>query len=478
VDRDNDMYFIITGINNSNQNIAILYANDGVGNFSEVTDSTFEPIQKVSIAFADVDGDNDLDVLITGDNTAFQRIAKLYTNDGVGNFSEDTSASFVGVSEGSIAFADVDGDNDLDILITGEKASSQPTAILYLNDSIGNFSAVTGTSYEGVFESSLAFGDVDGDNDIDVLIIGKTNPYQPTARLYTNDGDGNLEEVSGTPFEAVYDGSIAFGDVDGDNDLDVLITGKNISNFKTANLYLNDGSGNFTLVSSPFPIVYRSSIAFADVDGDNDLDVLITGELSSASRKTKLYVNDSTGYFSNVSGVPFEKVSQSSIAFADVDGDNDMDLLITGELNSNNPITKLYSNDGSGIFSEVTDIPFYAVYDGSVAFADVDGDNDIDVVITGNDSLDQKTATLYTNDGYGIFSKFISTPFVGVDQSSLSFADVDQDGDMDLLITGEDSSSQIISRLYANDGTGIFSEVTGMPFEEVRFYSLCRYRWG
>jgi predicted nucleotidyltransferase len=91
---------------------------------------------------------------------------------------------------------------------------------------MGSFSEVTGTPFEGVAISSIAFADVDGDNDQDVLITGLNNSFR-ISKLYTNDGMGNFSEMTGTPFEGVADGSIAFADVDGDNDQDVLITGQN-----------------------------------------------------------------------------------------------------------------------------------------------------------------------------------------------------------------------------------------------------------
>jgi hypothetical protein len=98
-------------------------------NFTEVTGTPFTGVAQSSIAFADVDGDNDLDVLITGLNFMGQppgvRISKLYTNDGVGNFTEVFGTPFAGVEEGSIAFADVDGDNDQDVLITGGAITSR-----------------------------------------------------------------------------------------------------------------------------------------------------------------------------------------------------------------------------------------------------------------------------------------------------------------------------------------------------------------
>ena len=78
--------------------------------------------------------------------------------------------------------------------------------------------------------------------------------------------------------------------------------------------------------------------------------------------------------FTEVEGTPFEDVWQSSIAFSDVDGDGDKDVLITGYTygsSSNGLIAKLYTNDGGGSFTEVTGTPFEGVKYGSIAFSDV-----------------------------------------------------------------------------------------------------------
>ena len=84
-----------------------------------------------SVAWGDYDGDNDLDLLITGYDSSYNPIAKIYENDGSGSFSEDTSANLRGVRNGSVATGDFDGDNDLDLLITGRDSSNNPITKIY-----------------------------------------------------------------------------------------------------------------------------------------------------------------------------------------------------------------------------------------------------------------------------------------------------------------------------------------------------------
>jgi len=367
--------------------------------FTEATNTPFDGVSESAIAFADVDGDSDPDLLIVGVTRDYGFIANIFTNDGLGNFTEVTNTPLDGTQTGSTAFADVDGDNDPDLLITGSKKLGDQISKLYINDGTSSFSKQMGNPFEGVSFSSIAFSDVDEDGDPDLLITGLTNSSETIAKLYINDGIGNFTEMVGTPFEGVRSSSIAFADVNGDGYDDVLITGQNSSREYIANLYTNDGMGEFTeVLSTPFEGVRSSSIAFADVNGDGYDDVLITGQNSSFELIAKLYTNDGMGDFTEMVGTPFEGVWYSSSAFSDVDRDNDPDLLITGRNTSGERIAKLYTNEGMGQFTEQMGTPFVGISNSSIAFSDVNGDKDPDLLITGQNSSIYGVAKLYIND--------------------------------------------------------------------------------
>jgi hypothetical protein len=465
VDGDGDEDLLITGYFDSTSPISKLYINDG-GFFTLVEDTPFENVRFSSIAFSDIDGDGDQDLLITGSNSSYQKTSNLYTNDG-GTFTLVEDVPFDKVEHGSIAFSDVDGDGDQDLLITGSYLGSQKISNLYTNDGSGNFRLKRITPFDGVDKGSVAFSDIDGDGDEDVLITGSSNlyPFGSSSKLYTNDG-GEFTLIEDTPFEGVYNSSIAFSDVDGDGDEDVLITGQFSASIFISNLYTNDG-GEFTLVEdTPFEGVFYSSIAFSDIDGDGDEDVLITGKSGSSDRISNLYTNEG-GIFTLVEDTPFLKVEQSCIAFSDIDGDGDEDVLITGSKPTAAKISKLYKNNGSNFGPGGT--PFEGVSSSSIAFSDVDGDGDEDVLITGY-TTSVRIANLYINDG-GNFTLAEDTPFEAVGSGSIAFSDVDGDGDEDVLITGRFSGSQPSSKLYSNDG-GNFTLVEGMPFEAVGSSSI------
>lgn len=356
-----------------------------------------------TITFGDVDGDNDQDVVISGFADMIGASTKLYLNDGTGNFTEVEGTPFTAITRGAIAMADIDGDDDLDLLLTGEKGPQNRIAVMYTNDGSGTFTEVANTPFEGVYFSSVAFADVDGDDDQDVFITGTRIPFKGImSKLYTNDGAGNFTEAMGTPFDAVRRGATAFADMDGDNDLDLLITGEDESFAEITKLYSNDGLGNFTEVAgTPFIGVNWGDLQVADVDGDNDLDVLITGiNADGEGLIARLYTNEGQNNFTEVPNTPFDPVQFCAHAFADVDNDNDQDVIITGRRTTGLPnISKLYINDGTGAFSELANTPFEGISSGTLAFADVDNDDDQDVLIAGNNSLGDLVTKLYINEG-------------------------------------------------------------------------------
>ncbi|MBC6409973.1 MAG: VCBS repeat-containing protein, partial [Ekhidna sp.] len=379
-------------------------------------------------------------------------------------FTEKESTPFTGVNFSSIAFADVNKDGHPDVLITGWLGGSERIAKLYLNDGSGNFTEKTeGASFAGVNFSSIAFADVDKDGDQDVLITGSTGS-EGTSKLYLNNGSGGFTEKESTPFTGVGESSIAFADVDKNGYEDVLITGADGSLLSSSNLYLNDGEGGFTSETTSFTRVKNGSIAFADVNGDGHQDVLITGEGFFSTRAASLYLNNGSGGFT-LKAAPFTGVSLSSIAFADVNKDGHQDVLITGETDTGR-IANLYLNDGSGNFTEKTEGASFAEVSGSsIAFADVDKDGDPDVLITGYDGA-KNVANLYLNDGEGNFMEKSGTPFAEVAPSSIAFADVDKDGDQDVLITGQNNDLERIAKLYINDQAPVFSSESSASVPE------------
>jgi hypothetical protein len=306
---------------------------------------------------------------------------------------------------------------------------------------------------------SIAFGDIDNDGDLDFIATGKGGPVKTT--LYSNDGDGNFSEITGTPFIAVFGGKVAFGDINNDGFPDLIITGSTGGGARTVNQYMNDGAGNYSIKAiTPFEPNWGGDFAFGDIDNDGDLDVLMSGIDASDSAFTKLYLNNGMGDFSEATGTPFEDLGNSSVAFIDIENDNDKDLIIAGKNNSDILNTNLYINDGSGNFTLVANTSFENISSGDIAIGDSDNDGDQDILISGGAENNTNISNLYINDGTGTFTLLPATPFLGTQVGASDFADFDNDGDLDVLIVG--AGTEIIANIYENQGSNNFALIDSL----------------
>ncbi len=455
IDNDNDQDVLITG--ESIIEFAYLYINDGVGNYFQVP-TMFTPVKNGSASFSDIDNDGDLDVAITGSNYLLGRISKLYLNNGIGTFTLITGTPFDSVDYSDISFGDIDNDNDQDIIVSGENNAGLCITKLYENNGSGVFSLVTGTPFEGVKKGSLELIDVDNDNDLDLMLTGENNTGQYIAKMYFNNGNGLFTLITASNFTGVSLSSIAFADIDNDNDQDVMISGLNNANIDVCELYINNGNGNFVPSNlTSLTGVHNGTIAFSDIDNDLDQDILITG-FDSITECTLLYKNNGIGIFNQVLSPPIVDVGLSSIAFIDVDNDSDQDLVISGKT-SNGKISELYINDGSGNYSIAAPPPLIGASDCDAAFADIDNDNDSDLIIVGTQVGFKRK--IYTNNGFGVYSIDTGYSTLGNGRASVSFCDIDNDSDQDFIVIGYTTS------LHKNNGAGTFNFVPYSPFNGV-----------
>ena len=369
------------------------------------------------------------------------------------NVKLDTTQTLQDSDAGSVAFADIDLDGDNDLLITGTGPTGV-TSTLYENDGSGNFTAVSQPAIVNVYNGAAEFADVDSDGDMDLMMTGNTSSPSATANLYINDGTGNFTISSGTPFEASNSGDIDFGDIDGDNDLDLIMTGKDASGNVFSKLYTNNGTGSFTLVTGTiFTGVYMSSTEFIDVDNDGDLDLLMCGAESSDVSTAKLYKNNGSGIFNLVTGTPFENAQFGDIAFGDTDNDGDQDILIVGKNDSSQYIAKFYINTGTS-FSLQPNTPFPGTFLHSSSFADFNNDGKLDLLHIGN-ALNGLIGHIYENQGSNNFVLADST-LSGSYNGSNIVADLNGDNKMDIVTTGTSFTSPFRApKIYFNQSTSV-----------------------
>src|SRR5690554_5558596 len=256
--------------------------------FTEVTPSPFKDMFDGNSVFADVDGDGDLDLFIVGFASGESVI--LYKNDGNGNYTEDTGNSFEGVRQADVAVADVNGNGHLDLLISGRNSSGNAITNLYLNDGTGQYTLDNSVNFDGVKLGTVDFADFNGDGSPDVLITGDNGNINGITKIYFNDGSGSFTEQTGTPLIGVDYSAVIILDVNGDNHLDIIISGDKGNPDYSTNLYINNGVGQFTLQNSGLLAINRGALAYADVDGDGDLDVVVSGRTTGSTKESKLFL--------------------------------------------------------------------------------------------------------------------------------------------------------------------------------------------
>ena len=343
----------------------------------------------------------------------------------------------------------------------------------------------------GISNSAPSLGDIDGDGDLDAFI----GEISGTIKYYENTGSTSspvFVEKTGTdnPFnsEDVGDNSSpSLVDIDGDGDLDAFIGEKN----GTIKYYENIGSSsnpdfventNNPLSSVNLGFLSNPNPSFADIDGDDDFDAFIGSSDGTISYYENTGSTNSPSFFETTgTDNPFngESVVGSSPTFADLDQDTDLDVLI----GATDGTISYYENTGSTnspVFIKITgtDNPLDGEEINSSThpeLADLDGDGDPDLVV-GNNTADDIRYFINDNAAPEFINPLIDntgtdSPFNGVNvasKSSPSFADLDDDGDPDLILGQGDGSVSY----FENTGTStnpIYIEETGAsnPFDGI-----------
>ncbi len=271
----------------------------------------------------------------------------------------------------------------------------------------------------------LAVGDVNADGRQD-FFIGNAKDASGAIFLATDNGFVQTNSEIFEKDKASEDTGSIFFDADSDGDQDLLVTSGSYefsgSSFALVDrLYLNDGSGGFSAGEKLLPssqLVSTSCVAVSDIDQDGDLDVFLGGRVQPFAYgvpcSSYLMENDGSGQFKNVNSLKaaaLEDIGMVTDAlFIDFDGDNDEDLLLTGDWM---PL-KLLRNDHippkggtKGGFTDISDNVGFQNTNGFwkvIEKADLDGDGDEDI-IAGNLGLNtsysatlEKPITMYVND--------------------------------------------------------------------------------
>jgi hypothetical protein len=298
--------------------------------------------------------------------------------------------------------------------------------------------------------AAVALGDFGGDKCLDIAIAGRSET-QGFAAIYNGNGHSNPTSVVIT-LPAVTDPGVSWGDFDNDGDLDLALAGATPGSGSLTRIYRRSGINIFTDINAGLAGTHDGSLAWGDYDNDGDLDLLITGNWT-----TKLYRNDRGTFVDANAG--FVGLLKSSAEWGDYDRDGDLDLVVTGQSQSAGAAvlnTRIYRND-NGIFTDIG-AGLVGVRSGTAAWCDFDNDGDLDLLVTGDIgsvSPNVPFTALYRNTG-GAFST-ITVPFDSLHHSHAVWGDVNNDGREDLVLTGDRKwwgEGDPVTRIYRNTGTG------------------------
>lgn len=318
------------------------------------------------------------------------------------------------------ACGDVDGDGDLDCVAAHATPLFGSATVVLFRRVAGSWQQVTLATYQGAPglppRLEIALADLDGDVDLDVLVIlaGSTGS---DARFELFQNTGGMPQFAGA---ATLAGSalaaVATGDVDGDADRDLIVTrADGAGQAQAPTLFLHDGAFGFQAQPAALPATPLLAPELADIDGDGDPDLVAVDAGGSV-----LVLTNQAGTFS--AGVVVGGPAQQVVA-ADLDGDGDGDLV---QQRSDGAVDLLWN---TALGFQGVPIGTGAVRAGArLRLADVDGNQFLDVVHVVDGEL-----RILRNHG----PTFTTEVIAGV--RSFDVGDVDEDGRADVLFDFDDS---------------------------------------
>jgi len=422
-DLDGDGDLDIAAANSVSGTVSIL-KNNGGGSFAPKRDF-LTPAAPYWIDGGDYDQDGDVDlavVSLTGHSLAVLR------NRGDGRFEVGTEySSGSGSDPLHIVAADFNADGNTDLAIASQRRNQ---ISVHLNNGIPNSTFAPAAFYGGGNFRGVAAADLDADGDFDLAAANQANGSVGVA-IFRNNGNGTFAaQMNYSTINRAY--SIVARDFDRDGDSDLAVCSEDVNQ-----ITILKNNGNATFAS---PVLYNAGsrptfITSADVDRDGDWDLVTAdaGVTSSLPDSLSVYFNDGSGAFPTRNSYRVGHSPRSVVA-ADWNGDGNVDLAasVAGTPESTESVVAVLMNNGSGTFA-----PAVRYNPGArpVALfaADMDQDGDKDIIVADNAI---NSVSFLENLGNGTFAPSVEYG-AGFAPLSLTAADLDNDGDFDLAVTND-----------------------------------------
>ncbi|MAE66758.1 MAG: hypothetical protein CMJ18_21020, partial [Phycisphaeraceae bacterium] len=318
----------------------------------------------------------------SSDNTSQDSDVVVPAGPGGSGVLDDGGAIATGAYGEDVSLGDLDGDGDLDAFFANFGGASQ----VWINDGSAVL-ADSGQSLGTVDSRGVSLGDLDGDGDLDAFVA----VYSEANRIWRNDGSGNFTD-SGQSLGVHRSAAAALGDLDADGDLDAFVANGGILHAQANDVWLNDGSGNFTDSGQQLANNTTRDVSLGDLDGDGDLDAFT---VNSGGQGNRVWMGDGRGGFTD-SGQFVGMLPGFGVSLNDLDGDGDLDAFL-----ANGGENEVWFNDGGGVFVDSgQNLSLQTSSDVSVG--DVDGDGDLDAFVSSG-FFGGEVNRLWLGDGSGNF---------------------------------------------------------------------------
>lgn len=374
---------------------------------------------------------------------------------------------------GGVVLFDYNQDNFPDLFLSGGERSNR----LYRNNWNGTFTDISqesGIALANVNTVGAVAGDIDNDGDDDLLI---TTTEAHANVLLENKGDGTFQDISERAglVQKAWSTSATFGDINLDGLLDIYISNyavytdlpfeKHITHCSPNFLYLNQGGNRFVEVAAEWGVADIGcglAVTFTDCDNDRDPDLYVANDFGYIYEPNELYVNNypAPGFQKTIGSSPIRaRINSMGIAIGDLDEDGDCDYYVT-----NMRENLFFENlDRGSYFFEAAAWKGIQNPDGTswgTAFLDIDQDTYLDLVVANGEILEgthqNQRNRLYLGGNEPVFTPFSEEAGLANPANSrgLSFGDLDQDGDLDLIfgVVSRESGLEERTLVYQNNG--------------------------